>query len=206
VSKKTQGPEIVDEQGHFWPLNTLLRASPQQIEDEISAQVILAKESGIDPSHLDSHTFSVARPEYIPVYVRVARRFELPFLITEHWHAYCPPDEPGRAEHVIIDDVFQAHRSLSPSSLENFYMSVLSEVKPGLSELIVHPAFDDPEMRAIYKKREAYGAAWRQQDFEVMQSSKFKSALRENDIEVVHWGMIRSAIQQKTGASPPHAH
>jgi hypothetical protein len=77
----------------------------------------------------------------------------------------------------------------------------LGEVKPGLTELIVHPAFDDAEMRAIYKEREAYGAAWRQQDFEVMRSAKFKSALHEQGIQVVHWGMIRSAIQNKGKAS-----
>jgi len=136
----------------------------------------------------------------------VASRFQLQFLITGHWHAYCLPDDPARDEHVIVDDVIQAHRSLSPSSLEDFYVSVLNEIKPGLSELIVHPAFDDPEMRAIYKDREAYGAAWRQQDFEVMRSKKFKSALREHGIEVIHWGMIHSAIQKKAGMSPSQAH
>lgn len=201
VSKKTHGAEMVDEQGHFWPLNTMLHASPQDIEDEISAQVALAKQSGINPSHLDSHTFSVARPEYIPAYARVARRFRLPFLMIEHWHAYCPPEDPAKAEDVIVDDVIQAPRTVSPSSLKDFYLSILGEVKPGLTELIVHPAFDDAEMRAIYKEREAYGAAWRQQDFEVMRSAKFKSALHEQGIQVIHWGMIRSAIQNKGKAS-----
>jgi predicted glycoside hydrolase/deacetylase ChbG (UPF0249 family) len=197
VSKKTHGAEMVDEQGHFWPLNTMLHASPQDIEDEISAQVALAKQSGINPSHLDSHTFSVARPEYIPAYARAARRFRLPFLMIEHWHAYCPPEDPAKAEDVIVDDVIQAPRTVSPSSLKDFYLSILGEVKPGLTELIVHPAFDDAEMRTIYKEREAYGAAWRQQDFEVMRSAKFKSALHEQGIQVIHWGMIRSAIQNK---------
>jgi hypothetical protein len=56
-------------------------------------------------------------------------------------------------------------------------------------------------MRAIYKEREAYGAAWRQQDFDVMRSAKFKSALHEQGIQVVHWGMIRSAIHNKAEAS-----
>ena len=63
--------------------------------------------------------------------------------------------------------------------------------------MIVHPAFDDPEMQAIYKDREAYGAAWRQRDLEVMCSQKFKSAVRDAGIEVINWGMIKSAIQNK---------
>ena len=197
VLKKEHGPEMVDEAGRFWPRNDMLRASPEEIDEEISAQITLAKQSGINPTHLDSHTFSVAKPEYIPAYVKIARRFQLPFLITEHWHSYCPPDDPANAEDVILDDVFQAQRNLSPSSLEDFYFSILREVRPGLSELIVHPAFDDPEMQAIYKDREAYGAAWRQRDLEVMCSQKFKSAVRDAGIEVINWGMIKSAIQRK---------
>jgi len=197
VSKRHHGPEMVDENGHFWTRNDHLRASPQEIEEEISAQVTLAKASGIDPTHLDSHTFSVARPEYIPAYVKVARRFEMPFLMTEHWHAYCSPEDPATAEDVVTDDVIQAPRDLTPSSLEEFYISVLREVKPGLTELIVHPGLDDPELRAITNDREAYGAAWRQRDFEIMRSPQFKSALRENGIQVIHWGMIRSAIQNR---------
>src|SRR5947208_1266291 len=193
VLDKHHGPEIVDEGGHFWPRNDMLRASPQEIEEEIAAQITLARQSGLNPTHLDSHTFSVARPEYIPAYIKVARQFKLPFLIPEHWHSYSHPEDPAKSDDVIVDDVFQAQRNLSPSSLEDFYLSVLREVKPGLSELIVHPAFDDPEMRAIYKEREAYGGAWRQRDLEVMCSQKFKSAVRENGIQVIDWGMIKSA-------------
>jgi chitin disaccharide deacetylase len=200
VSNQHYGPEMVDEQGHFWPRNDLLRASPEQIGDEISAQIILSRQLGLNPTHLDSHTFSVARPDYIPTYVQTARRFELPFLITEHWHAYCSPEDAAASRDVIIEDVFQAGRNLTPSSLEDYYLSVPGQVKPGLSQLIVHPAFDDAEMRSIYEGREAYGAAWRQRDFEIMRSQKFKSALRENDIQVINWGMIKSALRSPAAA------
>jgi predicted glycoside hydrolase/deacetylase ChbG (UPF0249 family) len=198
VSNTHHGPEMVDEQGYFWSRNDRLLASPQAIGEEISAQITAAKKSGLNPTHLDSHTFSVARPAYIPIYVQTARRFELPFLITEHWHSYCSPDDPAAANDVMVEDVFQAGRDLTPSSLEDFYLSVPAQVRPGLSQLIVHPAFDDAELRSIYEGREAYGAAWRQRDFEVMRSQRFKSALRENGIQVVNWGMIQSAIQSKT--------
>lgn len=197
VSDTHYGPEMVDENGYFWSRNDRLLASAEKIGDEISAQITLAKKSGLNPTHLDSHTFSVARPEYIPIYVQTARRFGLPFLITEHWHSYCSPDDPAAANDVMVEDVFQAGRDLTPSSLEDFYLSVPAQVRTGLSELIVHPAFDDPELRSIYDGREAYGAAWRQRDFEVMRSQRFKSALQENGIQVINWGMIQSAIQNK---------
>jgi chitin disaccharide deacetylase len=204
VSMKQHGPEMVDEHGHFWPRNDLLRASPPEIGEEIAAQITLANQSGLNATHLDSHTFSVARPEYIPTYVQTARRFGLPFLITEYWHSHVSPEDSAATEDVIVDEVFQAG-NMTPASLEDYYFSVLREVKPGLSELIVHLAFDDPELRSIYEGREAYGAAWRQRDFEIMRSRKFKSALRENDTQVINWGMIKSAMQSKPTPPWPHA-
>ena len=100
---------------------------------------------------------------------------------------------------MIVQDVFQATRDLTPSSLEDYYLSALQNVQPGLSELIVHPAFDDSEMQDIYQGREAYGATWRQRDLEIVCSEKFKSALRENGIQVINWGMIKSAMKRDAG-------
>jgi hypothetical protein len=44
----------------------------------------------------------------------------------------------------------------------------------------VHLAFDDGEAEAISVDHTAYGAAWRQRDFNVMTSPEFKKVLDEN--------------------------
>jgi predicted glycoside hydrolase/deacetylase ChbG (UPF0249 family) len=195
VSKKAHTTNLTDEMGCFWPRNGLLHAAPQEIEEEISAQVAFAKQVGLDPSHLDSHMLSVARPEYIGSYMKIARQFGLPFLIDEHWHAYSSPDDPATATDIIVDGLFQAGPQVSPASLEDYYLSVLRDLQPGLNQLIVHVGFDDAELRAITQDQQAYGAAWRQRDFEIMMSEKFKSALREHDIHVVNWGMLKPLVQ-----------
>jgi hypothetical protein len=173
----------------------LLRATPQEIEEEIFAQMILAKQAGINPSHLDSHMLSVARPEYIGSYMKVARQFGLPFLIDEHWHAYSSPDDPATATDIIVNGLFQAGPQVSPDSLEDYYFSVLRELQPGLNQLIVHVGFDDAELQAIMQDQQAYGAAWRQRDFEIVMNEKFKAALREHDIQIVNWGMLKPLVQ-----------
>jgi predicted glycoside hydrolase/deacetylase ChbG (UPF0249 family) len=195
VSKKTHTVNLTDEMGYFWPRNGLLRATPQEIEEEILAQVILAKQAGINPSHLDSHMLSVARPEYIGSYMKVARQFGLPFLIDEHWHTYSSPDDPATSTDIIVNGLFQAGPQVSPASLEDYYLSVLRELQPGLNQLIVHAGFDDAELRAITQDQQAYGAAWRQRDFEIIMSGKFKAALREHDIHIVNWGMLKPFVQ-----------
>lgn len=195
ISKKAHTTNLIDELGHFWPRNGLLRAAPQEIEEEIFAQVMLAKQAGINPSHLDSHMLSVARPEYIGSYMKVARQFGLPFLIDEHWHAYASPDDPATATDIIVNGLFQASSQVSTASLEDYYLSVLRELQPGLNQLIVHVGFDDAELRAIAQDQQAYGAAWRQRDFEIIMSEKFKAALREHDIHLVNWGMLKPLVQ-----------
>lgn len=197
VSGGLHSSGLVDPNGHFWPRNGLLRAAPGEIEDEIAAQISVAKERGINPTHLDSHMLSVAHPEYILAYVKAGRRFALPVLIDEYWHGCCTA--LGEAVNsVVVDNLLQAPSSLSPESLEEYYISALRDLKPGLNELLLHPGFDDDELRAIAGTSIAYGAAWRQRDFDVITGHRFKSALEENRIHVVDWRTVQSAITTRT--------
>lgn len=202
ISKKPNSRGLVDDNGHFWSRNSLLHASPEEIQDEISAQITLAKEAGIDPTHVDSHMLSVARPDYITAYIKSARKFALPFLIDEYWHSYSSPENPETAADIVVDNLFQLHSKLSIDSLEECYVSVLRELKSGLNQLIVHPGFDDDELQGITENSQAYGAAWRQRDFEIVMSDRFNSALRENEIQLVNWRTIKSAICRRTSSLP----
>jgi len=195
ISKKSHIVNLTDEMGHFWSRNGLLHATPQEIEEEIFAQIMRVKQAGINPSHLDSHMLSVARPEYIGSYMKIGRQFGLPFLIDEHWHSYSSPDDPATSADIIVHGLFQAGPQFSPASLEDYYLSVLQELQPGLNQLIVHVGFDDAELRAITQDQLAYGAAWRQRDFEIMMSEKFKAALREHNIHIVNWGMLKPFVR-----------
>src|SRR5579864_861737 len=202
VSQRDHGADLVDDNGYFWPRNSLLQASPERIHEEISAQITLAKQAGVEPTHLDSHMLSVARPGYISAYIRAAREFGLPFLIDEHWHAGASREGAATAHDVVIDDLLQAHFKLSPDDLEEYYFSALRGLKPGLNMLIVHPGFDDDELRTITAGCWPYGAAWRQRDFEIVMSAELQSALRENGIQLVNWRTIKSAFGNQTGSLP----
>jgi chitin disaccharide deacetylase len=200
------GPGMVDQEGHFWPSNHQLQASPEEVEREITVQIISARESGITPTHLDSHTFSIARPEYVDAYAKSGRRFGIPFLINKQFHFLCPAYGPETAEDVVIDELLMAGRKLAPGDLEDYYLSALRNVKAGLNQLIVHPGFDDAELRSITRERVAYGAAWRQRDFEIIRSLKFRSALKENGIHVIHWGTIKMAMEGSRNSVSEGAH
>jgi chitin disaccharide deacetylase len=199
VAKTEYDAGLIDDNGYFWPRNSLLGAAPERIHEEISAQIMLARQAGVNPTHLDSHMLSIARPDYISAYIKAARRFALPFLIDEHWHSCASDEGSATTQDVVVNDLLQAHFKLSVGDLEEYYFSTLRALKPGLNVLLVHPGFDDEELRAITGDCRPYGAAWRQRDFEIVMGTEFQSALRENEIQLVNWRTIKSALGRRTG-------
>ena len=63
----------------------------------------------------------------------------------------------------------------------------MKNLAPGVSEFIVHLAYDDAEMQAITADYQEYDSPWRQRDFNVMTSPEFRQALKENHIILVTW-------------------
>jgi hypothetical protein len=62
--------------------------------------------------------------------------------------------------------------------------------------MVIHPAFDDEEMRAFSRERATWGAAWRQRDFDYFTSDAFRQQLRERRVTLVTWREI-AGVQQR---------
>lgn len=73
----------------------------------------------------------------------------------------------------------------------------ISELKPGLNEIIVHLSLDNDEMKAIAAGHTDFGSAWRQKDLDYVLSNEFKNALKKNNITLVTWKQIRDRINQE---------
>ena len=95
---------------------------------------------------------------------------------------------------VLVDQMFMALKGIELNEMEEYYLDVLSSIKPGLNELLIHMAFDDEEMNAITKDREAYGAKWREQDYQIVSSRKFQDLLKKNNIKLIQWREIQAVI------------
>jgi chitin disaccharide deacetylase len=162
VSPNAESTGLTDRYGNFVADAQSLDAGPHEIEEEVSAQIRRALQSGLVPSHVDSHMFSLFRPEFIQSYLNVARSFGLPFF-APRWIS----DRPGvagtlfKATDIIVDTFCQITPSVAPSAWKEFYIGALRRLKPGLSQLIVHPGFDNHELRSIAGSSEPWGAEWR---------------------------------------------
>ena len=176
--------------GSFYSTSEQVAANayPADAEREIRAQVERAISVGIHPTHLDSHMGSLfSKPEFIAAYIKVAHDFKLPFLALKPADAGSPFLSLLSSTDVILDAIVIAPEGLRAAQTTDFYLNAIKNLKPGLTEIIVHLGHDDSELQAITVDHDDYGAAWRQRDYDIVNSPQFKQALRDNHVILVHW-------------------
>lgn len=197
VESKDQVPSLLDPDGYLWsdvpPAIQHIKAD--EAEREIRAQVERAIAVGIHPTHLDSHMGTLfARPDLMAMYVKVAHEYKLPFLgmLTPN----VPPEVKAlfSDKDVLLDSVVIASPSVQPANWKTFYLDTIKNLKPGLTEIIVHLAYDDAESQAVMVDHPDYGAAWRQRDYDVITSPEFKKALQDNHVILVHWSDLKKLL------------
>ncbi len=177
-------------------LPPLQRATGEEVERELRAQVQRALQLGIHPTHLDTHMGAVAvKPEFFAAYVKVAREFKLPFfavrlpLFSREMLAMIRDDD------VVLDAISMISGPVKPDQWKEAYARMLRNVKPGVTQLIVHLGHDDAELQAITEDHPDFGSAWRQRDYDVVTSPEFKQALQENQIRVIGWKELKKLVQ-----------
>jgi len=192
VASRDQVPGLLGPDGNLWPDVPFVtrHATPAEVEKEIRAQIERALKLGIHPTHVDSHMGTLFVPEYFPVYVKVAREYGLPFL------AVRTPGAPAGMLALLNDsDIIPGAIVMAtggkPESWASFYLGLVKSLKPGLTEMIVHLAYDDAEMQAVTEGHPAYGSAWRQRDFNVVTSPEFRQALKDNGVTLIGWRTIQ---------------
>lgn len=181
---------LVDETGYFHrDFKTFLRnAEREEVAAEIRAQIERVLACGIRPSHLDSHMGVLfGTPELHALMVSVGEEYGLPCLGIYG-------RGPENRANIGFDSVSVADERIASDDWEIFYAGVLTSLTPGLHELVVHLGTDDNELRAITSGSQFWNAAWRQRDFDFIQSSRFKSLLEAEDIEVVDWSVVKSRL------------
>jgi hypothetical protein len=197
VASKDAVPSLLDASGYLWAdtPEAVRSLKADEAEREIRAQVERAIAMGIHPTHLDSHMGALfARPDLFAVYVKVAREYKLPFL------AFLGPNTPPAIasllsdKDVLINAVVIANPSVGAGNWKDFYLNAIKNLKPGVTEFIVHLGHDDAELEAITVDHADYGAAWRERDYDVVTNPEFKHALEDNHVILIHWKDLKKLL------------
>ena len=196
VESKDKVPSLLDSTGTF-PSEVapvVARAKPAEVERELRAQVERAMALGIRPTHLDSHMGTLfTTPELIATYVKVAHDYRLPFLAMNTTPAGTPMALSPKD--VVVDAVVIAGPEVPRDQWKTFYLNAITNLKPGLTEMIVHLGHDDAELQAVTVDHEPYGSAWRQRDYDVVTSPEFRKALQDNKVRLVTYRELQKLIQ-----------
>jgi len=191
VASRDTVPSLLDANGYFrqdWPEGLKINAA--DAEREMRAQVDRALAMGVRPTHLDSHQYRLFEngKEIFEAALRVAHDYKLPLLIPKEWSDQYPYLKTSAAPgDILVDRVVSMEATVPPAGWKDFYVTALKNLQPGVTEFIVHLAYDNEEMRAMTRERDSWGAAWRQRDYDFFTSAGFRKLLAEQNIKLVTW-------------------
>jgi len=154
VAGKSVVPGLVDPAGYLWKSvqDVVAHATADEVETEIRAQIDKALSMGINPTHIDSHMGTCFTPQYIYSYVKVGIEKQIPILIFGGHMQYIG-DQVGPLRTMVISIAEQVWKAglpviddlvTSPTSAKNYdekkteLIKLLSDMKPGITEIIVH--------------------------------------------------------------------
>src|SRR5207247_9958555 len=152
------------------------------------------------PTHLESHQYRLIMngKELFDVMLRVAHEYKLPVFVTRDWFADHPYLQaslgPGD---IVVDHTVTIEPDVPPEKWAEFYLAALKNLKPGVTEFVIHPGFDDEELRAATRERSTWGSAWRQRDFDFFTSNQFREILVQENIKLITWRELASMAERK---------
>lgn len=191
VVPKDRVISLLDSDGYFrlTESEAATYANVKEVELEIRGQIEWARRLGIQPTHLDSHMGTLYQTkDLFETLLRVGRENKLPVRISKEWSSRIPfLTSILKDDDVVIDRVLDINPEVKPDKWANFYSDALKNLKPGVTELVVHLAYDDAEMQAATFDHPDWGAAWRQRDFDFFTSEAFRKLLSENQIKLITW-------------------
>jgi chitin disaccharide deacetylase len=198
VTPKDRVTSLLDKDGYFrlTESEAAQKADPKEVELEIRNQIERAKALGIVPTHLDSHMGTLYQTkELFDIFLRVAREYKLPVRVAKEWgprievlQASLTPND------VFIDRILDINQGVAPQDWAKFYTDAIRKLQPGVTEIVIHLAYDDGEMRGATFDHPGWGAAWRQRDFDFFTSDAFRKLLAENQIKLITWRELGKLI------------
>ena len=176
-------------------------ADPAEAKKELKAQIDLAYELGIVPTHLDSHMGCLifSSPEIFEAYLELGRAYKIPVMVDRFFMKVASPAFKALTNQadVLIEKIYTASPEDYADGMDSYYKKVISNLSSGIQILLIHTAYDDAEMQALTIDHPAWGASWRQADFDFFTSEECGDLLIKENIKLVTWREIQNAIYSK---------
>jgi predicted glycoside hydrolase/deacetylase ChbG (UPF0249 family) len=197
---------LTDKDGYFWADVPSVRknAAPEAVEAELRAQIDAVVATGIDVTHLDAHMGAVMMPEFVEIYYRLGKDYNLPILLVKDLRRFNPMSYAGAARTETYDSVVARARAAgepifdlvveSPwgrrTDAETAYRRMFAEIQDGLTYLSLH--FNRPgDFEAIEPDR----AHIRTEEYAVFKSGLIAELVAAHGIDVIGMRQIRERLR-----------
>jgi predicted glycoside hydrolase/deacetylase ChbG (UPF0249 family) len=201
VAPADEVPSLMDKDGYFrqdWEEGVHVNA--KEVEIELRAQIERALAMGVRPTHLDSHQYRLIMngKELFEAMLRVAHEYKLPIFVTSDWFADHPYLRASLGpSDIVLDHTITIEPEIPPEKWSEFYLAALKNLKSGVTEFVIHPGYDDDELRAATRERSTWGSAWRQRDYDFFTSDQFREVLAQQNIKLITWRELARAAEAK---------
>lgn len=189
ISPGKDVPTLVTSAGYFrhsWPDSTT--ADSLDVVRELLAQVRSLQAAGLTLTHLDSHEFVLFQSALLPAFVAVSAATKLPMLYVRGGVMGNKLPAGIRAPRIRLAHLATIDETVAAADWFAFYMHQLQVLPKGISELLVHPALDEPSLRSFMPAHVPWGADWRVRDYMVLADPRFRAALRAEHVALITWG------------------
>jgi chitin disaccharide deacetylase len=192
---------LLDPKGFLYPdvPDVIANADLQKVENECRAQIERAIAFGIQPTHFDTHMGTLfGSPDYTKIYLKLSKEYQIPVFLPRESIAESHPEMIQMLEHegfIMVDRYFMAEPNVNPERWEEYYVGLIENLKPGVSQIIIHVGFDTDELQAVMIDHPHYGSAWRQRDFDVLNGEKIKDTIKDNNVKLVTWREIGKLLK-----------
>jgi hypothetical protein len=214
-SKNTPG--LVDSMGYLWPSveQAAAHASPDEVEQEMMAQLAKARSMGFEPTHLDTHMGTVyANPQFLLKYIQLGIKNHIPVMLPggadsliqaqtklpdiviaqmrllgkQLWNAGLPVLDD--LHNTSYDWVIPADIASDDKKLDEYktakYIDALKELRPGITMMIMHCTDTGPDFKYISDSGPS-----RRADMLAMLNPAFKKALEKQGIILTSWRELK---------------
>lgn len=195
----TGGKTLHDKEG-FLPRTAAevwMQADLAEVEAECRAQVNQAIAWGVDVTHLDAHMGTMQiNPLYFEIYVNLATAFRLPLrMVSERQEKQLGFECRGKAARagVLYTDNFISPRWGTPA--RETLIASLKDLRPGVSEIYLHPVEDGNELRGY----DLEAASLRADDYACLTDANVKALRDRNAIVPLSFRPLRDLMRAESG-------
>jgi len=209
VAPRERVPSLIDEDGYLWDNVDQVKANVKASEAEIElrAQIDRAREFGVPLSHLDTHMGAViSRPDLLEIYVKLGLEYNLPVLFFRAAGSpqvaivYPALRERGaellkqldQRQLPVLDHIVQYYKDGTYDERKEYYLNVLRNLKPGVTQIIIHCGIDNPELKGITSSHHI-----RDTDRRIFMDAEVIAEIEKLGIEVIDWKRFRKMTSKR---------